>query len=193
MAPPRKYHTEEERKAAEAARKRAWRAANPEKAAAQQAARYLVNREKILARNAAWKAKNPDKAADCSAAWYRANREKTQAANAAWRAENRDRAREYVRTWRAANPDKVKNIDNTRRARKKGSRPDLTAAQWREILEEFDNCCAYCQARGVKLEQEHMTPLSRGGRHTKSNIVPACRSCNAHKWSRTLFEFAALG
>ena len=74
-----------------------------------------------------------------------------------------------------------------------GSEPDLTRDEWLEILEEFGDACAYCQARDVPLEIEHVTPISRGGRHTKANVVPACRSCNARKGAKTLFEFAAMG
>jgi 5-methylcytosine-specific restriction endonuclease McrA len=191
VAPPRKYHTEEERKAAQRARSAAWYAANRERALAMsldwQAANYDKIRERrstpeYRAKKAAYakahRAANPEENRARSRAYYAANRDKVVAAQAAWK---------------AANPDKIRNIQNTRRAKKLGAQPDLTGQQWREILEEFDNCCAYCQARGVRLEQEHMTPLSRGGRHTKSNVVPACRSCNARKNTKTLFEFAALG
>lgn len=29
-------------------------------------------------------------------------------------------------------------------------------------------------------------PIARGGHHTSSNVVPACRSCNASKGKKTL-------
>jgi len=28
-----------------------------------------------------------------------------------------------------------------------------------------------------------MLPIANGGRYTLSNVVPACRSCNASKWN----------
>lgn len=61
---------------------------------------------------------------------------------------------------------------------------DVTAEEWFVILASYNNCCAYCGLPG-KLEQEHVVPLSRGGAHSVSNIVPACRSCNARKSKRT--------
>ena len=59
---------------------------------------------------------------------------------------------------------------------------DFTAAQWREMQGAYDHRCAYCGKRAKgKLTQDHITPLSKGGSHTVSNIVPACRSCNSQK------------
>ena len=41
--------------------------------------------------------------------------------------------------------------------------------------------CAYCGATDTALQRDCVLPLSRGGRYTIGNIVPACRSCNASK------------
>ncbi|MBF0420507.1 MAG: HNH endonuclease [Magnetococcales bacterium] len=57
--------------------------------------------------------------------------------------------------------------------------------------------CAYCHKRvpPKELTMDHKTPLIRGGRTSKSNCVPCCRSCNelkenmpAEKWRATLAE-----
>ena len=42
-------------------------------------------------------------------------------------------------------------------------------------------CCAYCGAVDGPLQRDCVLPLSRGGRYTLGNIVPACDSCNASK------------
>lgn len=60
----------------------------------------------------------------------------------------------------------------------------FTEEDWSAILSRYDNRCAYCGGSG-KLEHEHVIPLCQGGAHASSNIVPACRSCNAHKGKRT--------
>ena len=57
---------------------------------------------------------------------------------------------------------------------------DLTDAQWLRILEAWA-CCAYCGAPGPALQRDCVLPISRGGRYTVENVVPACRSCNASK------------
>ena len=57
---------------------------------------------------------------------------------------------------------------------------DLTAPQWTRIVSVWGGC-AYCGAVGVPLQRDCVLALSRGGRYTVGNIVPACRSCNASK------------
>jgi len=57
---------------------------------------------------------------------------------------------------------------------------DLTDAQWRELKAAWGGC-AYCGARDESMQRDCVLPISRGGRYTMDNIVPACRSCNASK------------
>jgi 5-methylcytosine-specific restriction endonuclease McrA len=57
---------------------------------------------------------------------------------------------------------------------------DLTPDQWAALVGLW-GCCAYCGATGVALQKDCMLPISRGGRYTVSNVVPACGSCNASK------------
>jgi 5-methylcytosine-specific restriction endonuclease McrA len=46
--------------------------------------------------------------------------------------------------------------------------------------------CAYCAGHfsESELTVEHITPVSRGGRHEWTNVVTACRSCNTRKGNR---------
>jgi hypothetical protein len=57
---------------------------------------------------------------------------------------------------------------------------DLTAAEW-DALQAAWNGCAYCGASDGALQRDCVLPISRGGRYTVENVVPACRSCNASK------------
>ncbi|GAA1989171.1 hypothetical protein GCM10009777_25320 [Microbacterium pumilum] len=57
---------------------------------------------------------------------------------------------------------------------------DLTVSQWARIREAWGGC-AYCGATDAALQRDCVLALSRGGRYTIENIVPACRSCNASK------------
>jgi 5-methylcytosine-specific restriction protein A len=33
----------------------------------------------------------------------------------------------------------------------------------------------------LELTMDHIVPIARGGRSTKGNVVPACKSCNTKK------------
>jgi 5-methylcytosine-specific restriction endonuclease McrA len=57
---------------------------------------------------------------------------------------------------------------------------DLSDAQWAAIQAAWGGC-AYCGATGTALQRDCLLALSRGGRYTLDNVVPACRSCNASK------------
>lgn len=60
----------------------------------------------------------------------------------------------------------------------------LTVDQWFELLDEYGGACAYCNRRfGPDLTptQDHVVPVSKGGGHTKENVVPACMHCNCSK------------
>jgi len=57
---------------------------------------------------------------------------------------------------------------------------DLTDAQWSALQDAWKGC-AYCRAPERPLQRDCVLPISRGGRYTLGNVVPACRSCNASK------------
>ncbi len=57
---------------------------------------------------------------------------------------------------------------------------DLTDDQWVALQGAWGGC-AYCGASGVALQRDCVLPISRGGRYTFDNVVPACVSCNTSK------------
>ncbi len=57
---------------------------------------------------------------------------------------------------------------------------DLTDTQWSALLAAW-GACAYCGSPDDHLQRDCVLPISRGGRYTVGNVVPACRSCNASK------------
>lgn len=57
---------------------------------------------------------------------------------------------------------------------------DLTPDDWTALQGAWAGC-AYCGAAGVPLQKDCVLPISRGGRYTLLNVVPACGPCNASK------------
>lgn len=57
---------------------------------------------------------------------------------------------------------------------------DLSPAEWESLLAAWGGC-AYCGAQAPALQRDCVLAISRGGRYTLENVVPACASCNASK------------
>jgi hypothetical protein len=49
------------------------------------------------------------------------------------------------------------------------------------IFERDNYTCAYCDARGVRLECDHIIPVSAGGSHDDDNLITSCKPCNQAK------------
>jgi 5-methylcytosine-specific restriction endonuclease McrA len=158
-----------------------------------------ANREKLLASNKAWRkanaevikaarrAKYPtirDQAIAYQISYRETHREYINARGRRWYRNNVAHVREYGRYWRKKNPDKFMAHIKQRRALKCGAREGgLTAEQWRRIKEAYGHRCVYCCKPFQRLTQDHVIPLSKGGSHTKDNVVPACTRCNCKKWA----------
>lgn len=57
---------------------------------------------------------------------------------------------------------------------------DLTVGQWAALKEAW-NGCAYCGRTDAAMQRDCVQAVSRGGRYTLDNVVPACASCNTSK------------
>jgi len=57
---------------------------------------------------------------------------------------------------------------------------DLTDDQWIALQVAWGGC-AYCGAVDKALQRDCVLAISRGGRYTLDNVVPACASCNTSK------------
>lgn len=62
----------------------------------------------------------------------------------------------------------------------------LTAKLREEVL--WSGPCAYC-GYDLPTQVDHVIPLSRGGTDDRSNLVPACKSCNMEKLNFTPEEY----
>ena len=74
--------------------------------------------------------------------------------------------------------------------REKNKARELRASKWWKN-KRGQGICHYCgrQTHPSNLTMDHITPVVRGGRSTKNNIVPCCEECNARKQSKTPVEW----
>jgi 5-methylcytosine-specific restriction endonuclease McrA len=104
------------------------------------------------------------------------------------RTRNRTKASAYAKAYYQKNKEKFKIAALAREHRKRGIMSDLRPADWLAALAHFSYRCAYCGSN-ERLQKEHVHPLSLGGEFTRSNIVPACISCNQSKKDKLLHHW----
>ena len=72
---------------------------------------------------------------------------------------------------------------------------EISLQQWltlRKIVFKRDGyTCVYCSAKDVKLECDHIVPISKGGTSILSNLATACTVCNREKRNKGVEEFLA--
>ncbi|HEV8669179.1 MAG TPA: HNH endonuclease signature motif containing protein [Candidatus Limnocylindria bacterium] len=154
--------------------------------------------------------KDPERQRAYAREWLKRNPEKAREAMRRWRARNPELLREGRRKYRqaarlrdgaklnaqraaylASHPEVKRAKEQAYRARKIAAEGSFTGAEWLELLDRWDNVCAYCGEPGP-LEADHRVPLSREGTNFIDNILPACRRCNGRKHKMTEEEFRAL-
>lgn len=120
---------------------------------------------------------------------YWENRESHLAHAKQWLLDNKDRRRAYIKGWNAQNRAKVREYQERYKRLKRGATEHtLTTRTWGLLQAVFRGKCVYCGDQPGR-EQDHVVPLSKGGRHSHDNVVPACRHCNATKLNNPAPQF----
>lgn len=99
--------------------------------------------------------------------------------------EGKVRLRNNAYRWAKRNPEKAKAIQHNRRAESVGK---LDPEKWKNRLDYYGGKCVYCNTEN-DITIEHRIPISRGGTNLPANLVPACKSCNCKKGTKTETEF----
>lgn len=140
-------------------------------------ARYKVAHPEV---GIAYRQSHQEEARKRSHEYYMKNKESVLSRTSEWQKENRPLTQLY---WH--------RHDN----RKRENTPEdelLTKQEWEQILEQYHYSCAYCGAVGIPLTIDHVIPVSRGGKHSKDNVVPACEHCNKSKSAKTPTEWRQM-
>ena len=105
---------------------------------------------------------------------------------------NRDHQRKMDRArgkrWAQKNREKVSFYAKEYYRRKKGAVGSHTLGDWETLKKQYGFQCPRCgrSEPEIKLEADHIIPLSKGGSNYIENIQPLCRSCNASKNNKIL-------
>ncbi len=84
------------------------------------------------------------------------------------------------------------DLDASQIAAEKRKARELRATQWwkRQCAK---GVCHWClrPTPAKELTMDHIVPVSRGGKSTKSNVVPSCKACNNKKKQLLPIEWEA--
>ena len=105
-------------------------------------------------------------------------RQYVESNRAAWNKKSRD-------WWQAHRGQKTAQ---NRARRASAAIGDFTAQDWEDLKAQYEFRCLCCNKTEpiISLELDHIIPLSKGGKHTRSNVQPLCRTCNASKSDKTI-------
>ena len=81
-----------------------------------------------------------------------------------------------------------RNFMREERERRKKAAGSHTFGEWELLKKQYGYCCPACRKcePEIKLTEDHIIPLSKGGSNYIENIQPLCRSCNSHKHTKII-------
>lgn len=139
-----------------------------------------------------WRDENPEEARRRVRASSKKHAAARKARNRARYLANKERLAEKQREYHRKHPEKLSVAKGRRRARMaQAPGSGVSASAWRARMNEFGGKCAYCL--GDATTMDHVVPLAGGGSHDIENVVPACKTCNSRKGSKSLLQFVMAG
>lgn len=124
--------------------------------------------------------------------WVKRNREKALRQKREYNARRKNdpirhaKDLECRRKWRQENKDKKYSYKRSYRARKYGNGGSHTKWEWEALKLAYEYTCQMCNKKEpeIKLTEDHINSLTKGGTDYIENIQPLCRVCNSLKSNR---------
>lgn len=122
-----------------------------------------------------WLEENPGRLAKLSKSWKENNPDRHRG--------NRPHHKAVAKRWRENNRDSIKA-----KSRKRKQNIDLineiAPGQWDALVKIYGGKCLFPGCHEKSVTQDHVIPVSKGGRHHVSNLQPLCNAHNASKGTK---------
>ena len=86
------------------------------------------------------------------------------------------------------NKEYRKVLQQNREAKKRENGGSHTLAEWETLKAQYNWTCPMCEKSEpeIKLTEDHIIPISKGGSNNIENIQPLCGSCNSKKHTKII-------
>lgn len=120
--------------------------------------------------------------------WRKKNPEQSKENTRNYRINNLEKVKAKRKKWAKNNPQKDLFYVKRRRARKMNADGSHTLKEWELLKKDYNYQCPLCKKfePEVKLTEDHIVPLSKGGSDYLNNIQPLCKRCNSIKYNKII-------
>ncbi len=133
-----------------------------------------------------WRKENHEKQLACQRKWAQENRERVNALARQCYHRHKEMRQARSRKYRQENPEI--GAAGARRYYARMAQVTVCPIDDEAIFELYNHTCIYCGTT-QDLTLDHIVPISKGGAHRETNLVVACRSCNASKKAKSLMAW----